>query len=381
MRILIVVTHLLGTGHLGRALTLGRCFAQAGHAVTVASGGRPAPHLDASGVTLVQLPALASDGTNFARLLDAAGAEADDTLFDARRALLRDTLAGLAPDVLITELYPFGRRVLRHEFLDLLQAAHAMPARPLIFSSIRDILAPPSKPARAETVADVIEAQYDGVLVHSDPAVTRLEQSWPVPARIADRLIYTGYVTGPAPGPHPEGAGAGEVLVSTGGGAVGDPIFAAALAAARLRPDLRFRLLVGGGAARVAQVQAAARRETGGTVIVEPVRPDFRQMLPGAAASVSMCGYNTAMDLLQTGCPAVIIPFDAGKEVEQGLRAASLAALDGLSSIATADLTGATLAQALDRVMAAPRRQTGGVRFDGAEETLRQISARVAARP
>jgi len=370
MRMMIVVTHLLGTGHLGRALTLGRRFAQAGHEVTVISGGRPAPHLDATGVRLVQLPSLASDGTNFALLLDADGAEASDHLFAARRSALRQSLADTAPDVLITELYPFGRRILRHEFLDLLEAAGARADRPLILSSVRDILAPPSKPARAEAAADVIAAHYDGVLVHSDPSVTQLDQSWPVPPRIADRLIYTGYVTGPAPTPHPDGIGNGEILVSTGGGAVGDPIFDAAIAAARLRPDLRFRLLVGGGEARVARV----RDHAGDAAIVEPVRPDFRQMLCAARASVSMCGYNTAMDLLQTGCPAVIVPFDAGKEVEQGLRAQSLAALDGFATLTTAELTGATLLEALGQVITAPQRQPTGLRFDGADEALRRIT-------
>ncbi|NRB34695.1 MAG: glycosyltransferase [Rhodobacteraceae bacterium] len=375
MRVMIVVTHLLGTGHLGRALTLGRGFSTAGHTVMVASGGRPAPHLQAGGATLLQLPALASDGTDFATLLDDTGAPAGEALFADRRQALRQALTDFAPDVLITELYPFGRRILRHEFLDLLEAAEARHPRPMILSSIRDILAPPSKPARAEAAADVIEAHYDGVLVHSDPAVTRLEASWPLPARIADRLHYTGYVSGPAPEPHPAAEGQGEVLVSTGGGAVGDPIFAAALGAARLRPDLRFRLLIGGGADRVAQWTAQA----GDGVHVEPVRPDFRQMLCRAAASVSMCGYNTAMDLLQTGCPSVIVPFDAGQEVEQSLRAQSLAQLDGFACLPTAEMTPERLAAALDRVQAAQRRDVTHLRFDGVGETIRLVTAGLRA--
>jgi len=61
--------------------------------------------------------------------------------------------------------------------------------------------------------------------------------------------------------------------------------------------------------------------------VVEPPTPDFRMLLTGAAASVSMCGYNTALDVLQAGVPAVLIPFDDGGEVEQGLRADALAAL------------------------------------------------------
>ncbi|HBR43215.1 MAG TPA: glycosyltransferase, partial [Sulfitobacter sp.] len=43
MKVSIVVTHLLGTGHLARALTLGRAYGAAGHDVQVVSGGMPAP--------------------------------------------------------------------------------------------------------------------------------------------------------------------------------------------------------------------------------------------------------------------------------------------------------------------------------------------------
>ena len=77
MKVLIAVTHLLGAGHLSRALTLGRAFAAAGHDVAVLSGGQPAPHMDYAGVRLVQMPPIASDGTNFTRLLDAEGRETD----------------------------------------------------------------------------------------------------------------------------------------------------------------------------------------------------------------------------------------------------------------------------------------------------------------
>ena len=69
-RILIVVTHLLGTGHLARALVLARAFAEAGDKATLVSGGMPVPHLAAEDVDLVQLPPVRSDGTNFARLLE-----------------------------------------------------------------------------------------------------------------------------------------------------------------------------------------------------------------------------------------------------------------------------------------------------------------------
>lgn len=375
MRAMIVVTHLLGTGHLARALTLGRAFAEAGHAVRIVSGGRPAPQLDASGLELVQLPPLRSDGTDFARLLDDSGAVAGPETFETRKRLLCDALARFAPDILITELFPFGRRILAGEFLALLDAAKTLPRVPVILASLRDILAPPSSPAKAARTEAQVTRYYDAVLVHSDPRLTRLEQSWPVGAALAPRLRYTGYVAPRPPAPHPQALGANEILVSAGGGAVGGPLFDAAIAAARLLQGRSWRLLVGGGGDL-----AALRADAPQNLAVEPARPDFRQMLTGAAASVSLCGYNTALDLLQTGVPAVLVPFDAGREVEQGLRADSLASLPGIRVLRSAELTPAALAQAVAEVIAAGRRPVPDAGFDGAARSVALACAMAEAR-
>lgn len=367
MKTMIVVTHLLGTGHLSRALTLAQAFDAAGHEVLLVSGGRPAPHLDAGPLGWLQLPPLASDGTDFTRLLDDRGQEAGAGYLEARTVALRHALAEFAPDILITELYPFGRRSLSGEFLTLLEAAQDQRQPPVVLSSIRDILAPPSKPAKAARAEEIVTRYYDAVLVHADPQATRLEQSWPVTPALAEKLRYTGYVAPPAPAPHPEGLGKGEVLVSAGGGAVGGPLYRAALAAAALRPDLHWRLLVGGNDPdQLAELRAQAPANAS----VEPARPEFRRMLPLAAASVSMCGYNTAMDLLQAGTPAVLIPFDAGKEVEQSLRAESLAALPGIEVLRSADLTATSLVDALDCTIATGPRRDSRLKFDGALQSV-----------
>ena len=375
MKVMIVVTHLLGTGHLARALTLARAFAAAGHAPCLVSGGMPAPQLSPGAIDLRQLPPLRSNGTDFTRLLDSGDAPAGPALMAARQAALLAHLDGFRPDVLMTELFPFGRRVLAAEFLALLSAAEALPRRPVVLASVRDILAPPSKPEKAARAEAIITRHYDAVLVHSDPATTPLDRSWPVSPALAARLRYTGYVAPPAPppppaaDPGPPAPGRGEILVAAGGGAVGDPIFAAALAAAARRPDRRWRLLVGGteAAARIARLSAPG---VPANARLEPARPDYRALLAGAEASVSMCGYNTALDLLQTGVPAVLVPFDAGSELEQGLRAESLARLPGFAVVKSADLGPETLLRALDRARAAGRREPAAQNLDGARRSV-----------
>ncbi|MEX0312403.1 MAG: glycosyltransferase, partial [Tateyamaria sp.] len=180
MRVAIVVTHLLGTGHLARALTLGHAFAAADHTVMVVSGGAPVAHLDSSGVSLVQLPSLRSNGTDFTNLLTPDNAPADADYLTERQRQLVDQVIGFAPDVVITELFPFGRRNLRAEFEALLTALAGMTPKPVVLSSIRDILAPPSKPAKIAFADQMVADHYDAVLVHSDPDLVPLTTSWPV---------------------------------------------------------------------------------------------------------------------------------------------------------------------------------------------------------
>lgn len=377
---MIVVTHLLGAGHLSRALTLARAFARAGHWVVLASGGMAVPQFATEGVQVLQLPPLRSDGTDFTTLLTEGGSAADAAYLAQRSEMLCRTARDLAPDIVITELYPFGRRVLRAEFIELLDVVSAARPRPVILASVRDILAPPSRPERAATADAVVAQFYDGVLVHSDPALTRLEESWPVSAALATRLIYTGYVA-PAPaGPHPDAAGRGEVLASAGGGAVGSQLFRAAIEAARQDRGRRWRILVGGAdpQARIRDLQTLAGAAP---VTIEPARPDFRQMLYHAACSVSLCGYNTALDLLQAGTPAVFVPFDEGGEVEQTIRARSLSTRAGYRMLTAAGLTPEALIQAVTEAMAASPAAAVRPHFDGAAESV-AIACRLAeARP
>ncbi|HSG57754.1 MAG TPA: glycosyltransferase, partial [Paracoccaceae bacterium] len=362
---MIVVTHLLGTGHLARALTLAEAFLRMGHHPQVVSGGFPAPHLATGAVEVTQLPPLRSDGTDFTHLIGSDG-PADTAYHTQRRVRMIAAFDSFKPDVLMTELFPFGRRGLRREFTDLLSHARGAADAPLICASIRDILAPPSKPSKAEFADRMLRDFYDAVLVHADPALTPLDLSWPISDTLGARLHYTGFVA-PAPAaPDRQGLGKGEIIVSTGGGDVGHYIHDAALGAARRDPRRRWRLLIGGAnAAHLARLQADAPQNA----TVEAARPEFRAMLHHATASVSQCGYNTALDILQAGTRAVFVPFDEDGEVEQGLRAKALSAHPGIATLPRDRLSPESLLAALDEV-ARDARMPARALFDGAARTV-----------
>ncbi len=199
-RILFHVQHLLGIGHLRRAAILARAFAAAGHDVVLTSGGMPAPEIDVGGARFVQLKPVRSTDKLFKVLVDEDGIVIDETFKARRAALLVETLRAHRPDILIVELFPFGRRQMRFELLPLVEAARALPNRPRIVSSVRDILVQSPKPERVAEMVDLFERWFDDVMVHGDPAFIPFARTFPEHARLAARTHHTGYVIGGLPG-------------------------------------------------------------------------------------------------------------------------------------------------------------------------------------
>lgn len=376
MKVLIAVTHLLGAGHLTRAAAIGRALARAGHGVTLVSGGRPAPLVPTDGIRLVQLPPVAARVGEFAVLHGEFGGEFASTRdFARRRDMLLATFAELAPDIVVTELWPFGRRVLAAEFRALVEAARATRPRPLVAVSIRDILAQASSAAKLDATHDTLREFYDAILVHADPALAPLDASWRLAPDLESRVAYTGYVDAqddPLPPARPDGS----VLVSGGSSSASLPLYRAAIGAARLVPGRPWRILVGHGVAD-ADHEALARSASG-DARVERARLDFRELLGRAALFVGQAGYNTVVDLMRAGTPAVLVPFEAGGETEQRLRAERLTTLGLSAMLPEADLTADALARLVRERLAAPRPAPAAFRLDGAAETAR-IVARLAA--
>jgi predicted glycosyltransferase len=357
-RVLIHVQHLLGIGHLQRAAAIAGALQVRGARVVLASGGVPVPQLEAAiaarGVTVVHLASARSADSSFSQLLDEAGDPVTDAWKESRCAALLALFVDVAPDVLVTEMYPFGRRPFRFELRPLLEAAHVRRQRPVIASSVRDILVAKQKPGRAEEMAATARRFYDRVLVHSDPKLIPFASTFPCAAEIDDLIRYTGYVTEAKAEATRADRSAGEVLISAGGGAVGLPLLKAAidarpLSAQRQRP---WRLITGTNLpqADFDALQAAAALQTG--IVIERFRTDFKALLARCRVSVSQGGYNTVLEILASRTPAVIVPFAEGAESEQTDRARLLAEKNLLRLLPAPELSAVRLAAEIDRAAA-----------------------------
>jgi predicted glycosyltransferase len=324
--LLFYCQHSLGLGHLTRSLALCGALAERFRVHLLSGGSLPPGIVPPDGVELVPLAPLALAGDRRLVSEDAryTVAEADAL----RQAQILEALRSVSPDVLVVELFPFGRKKFAGEILPLLEAAQALPGgRPLIACSLRDILVSRGdKQARHdERAVELANRFFDIVLVHSDPRFARLDESLTPGVPLRTRVEHTGFVVPPRAGaaaPRSE-----QVVVSAGGGRVGGPLLRAALGAHHLLGRTPMKVIAGPflpEAEWVALTAAAAGRER-----LELIRfvADLEGELAVASGSVSQCGYNTALELVRSGVPALVVPFAEPGEDEQTRRACRLEVL------------------------------------------------------
>src|SRR5881394_2660336 len=119
-RVFFYVQHLLGIGHLKRAAAVARALLEAGARVDLVLGGAPVSGIAPTVARVVQLPAAIASDAQFTNLLDEAGNKVDDSWKAGRREALLAAFEDSKPDIVLLEMYPFGRRQFRFELLPML---------------------------------------------------------------------------------------------------------------------------------------------------------------------------------------------------------------------------------------------------------------------
>ena len=361
-RVFIWVQHLLGFGHFARARVVAEALRDAGFGVTLVSGGATPAEAVPSGLSFVQLPVARAKDELFDELVDGAGAPVDQRWHEVRRDALIAAYRTAKPDMLITETFPFGRRLLEFELLALLAEAKQRVPRPVIVSSVRDVLQRPRKDTRAVAMVERARVDYDAILVHGDPSVVRLEESFAEVAPLAPRTRYAGYISADI---KPFADERREVLVSAGGGAAGHGLIEIALQA-----RVHSRLCDRSWTFVTGPLTEALRAQPGVTIVRS--LPDFRARLAAAAMSVSQAGYNTMVETVQARTPAVVVPFETEREKEQAMRAQVFARRGLVRVAAAATLSPITLAQAIDET-AGHAPPPAVIDFDGRAGVVRVV--------
>ena len=246
-RLLFYCQHSLGLGHLARSLRLAEGLTER-FDVRLLNGGRfPAGTRVPAGVSVINLPPLGHDADGM--LVSHDPAYPVEQACARRAELLLATLDDARPAVLLIEMYPFGRRKFEFELVPLLDAAAALGAdRPRVVCSLRDILVQRAigQDKHDERAVTRLNASFDAIVMHADPAFATLAESFrpAIPLRVP--VHYTGFVAPPAPAPVSDRLA--RLVVSSGGGMVGEPLVRAAVEVHRdlfIRTGLRTTVVAG----------------------------------------------------------------------------------------------------------------------------------------
>lgn len=364
-RLLFYCQHVLGMGHMVRSREIVKSLGE--FDVWFLNGGEPVEGFAfPPGVRLVQLPAIRSDA-------GFRGIDADERIQDQRREILLRLLEEVDPDVVVIEMFPFGRRKFAFELVPLLEEIRRRGGRTKVVSSVRDILVSKRDQARHEEQAcRLLNEYFDLVLVHSDPRFQQLGETFPRAGDLRCRVEYTGFVTEAAEPPP------ARVIASAGGGRIGFPLLDAAVRACREiggAPRHELEVFTGPYLPEDEFQALAGTAAECPWIRVERYAPDFVRRLGSADLLISMAGYNTCMNILTTGVRALVLPFTGNQNEEQSIRARKLAGLGCLSILDPDGLQPEALGARIRQELRAARRGTGAaLDLGGAANSARLLS-------
>ena len=391
-RVFFYCQHVLGIGHLVRSAEIVRELSRDCRVLFVSGGEKPDGFRfpDNKNIEVLQLPALKTD-PDFSNLQSCESSRSLDETKTFRRQLLLQAFAAFQPDVLVTELFPFGRKQFRFELLPLLEEVRQQSRRTMVVSSVRDVLVTRKDQQEYEqTVCDVVNTFYDLILVHGDKTFLQLDETFSRVNDLRCPVAYTGYVAQQKGSTtveecYPASAEKRRpvIVASNGGGQylTGQLLMETVLRAAQVLQSQiphEFHVLAGPLMPEEAYRGLQALVRESANVRLSRFTPDLTGMLKLADVSVSMGGYNTIMDVLSSRVRALVYPVTSNGDQEQWVRAESLARAGVIDVIRTEELTPEALAEKLKQALGKTRTPFT-VNGDGAANSALILKKHLAA--
>ncbi|MGD9055994.1 MAG: glycosyltransferase [Desulfobacterales bacterium] len=382
MKIILYCQYVWGMGHLFRSLELARALAD--HQVILIAGGREVDVQLPEHVTLVRLPGLYMD-EQFTTLMAEDASQSVEFIQHQRKVILMSLFQQHRPDVFMIELYPFGRTVFGFELQPLLDWIHMGRFGDIkVVCSLRDILVEKRKQEfYEERVINMLHTYFDLLLIHSDDQLLTLDETFSRMNDIQIPVVYTGFVAqkaNPAAGRQLRqelGVGSAEKLavVSAGGGRSGYALLNCILDAYPIMnqtDSIRIEMFAGPFREPDEFEKLAAKAVSG--IRIRYYTKRFLDYLTAADLSVSLAGYNTCMNLIAAGVPALIYPYS--KQQEQPLRVAKIDKLIPMKILRDKDIEPQRISHYIQELLHESRpAEPVTVNLDGAAQTAQYLEA------
>ncbi|MGL5082877.1 MAG: glycosyltransferase family protein [Microcoleaceae cyanobacterium] len=351
-KVMFYCQHILGMGHLVRSMEIVRglipefqvCFINGGQAIQ--------EFQFPEAIEVVHIPAVETDA-EFQELKPVDQTLSMAEVEEARTEQLLAICDRFQPDILIIELFPFGRRRFSFELIPLLEQAKAAGIK--VVCSLRDIVVTKQDQQRhEEKVCRLMNKYFDLLLIHGDPEFITLDLSFSRVHDLECAVHYTGYVTQPLPGltavdqpnlslstPLPVHLPKPTILVSVGGGRFGHDLLECVVQTAPILQEKiphHIQVFTGPFSPEFVFNQLQDLAVGQANLTVDRYTPNFLSYMQQADLSIGMSGYNTTMNILSTGVKAMMMPFLGNGDLEQLTRVQKLAEIGRVRMIEPEDL-------------------------------------------
>jgi predicted glycosyltransferase len=319
-----------------------------------------------SNADVVKIPTVVKTGTAGSQPPHLQISVAETTVL--RTGIIKQTVLAFAPDIFIVDNFPLGSQL---ELLPVLQALQSFPTKTVI--GLRDILDAPDTVCadwKRQGIYDVLERYYDKILIYGAQNIFDVVHNYCLSSRTAKKVRYCGYLTATKPiRQKPDtvrrllGIDRPFILVTGGGGGDAFPLLNTYIEALPHMPDISSLIITGPlmGPSDRAHLESKLNGKPRRAVMRDFV-PDLSPYFRAADAVVTMCGYNTAAEIMVQNPKAIVVPRTwrygehvkrtrAGNEGEQIMRAQAMAHSGFVNVIEPERLQPEYLAQEVDKVL------------------------------
>ena len=278
--------------------------------------------------------------------------------------------------VIICEGFPFCRHQFSHEYFSFFEEAKKRGIKLII--SIRDF--PWDEPHQeslqdwvAHTQNVICKYYAETVLVHGDPDYlplfsdrVRMHNPSEVIEELDEKITYTGYVCNPNIKNHKKQNN--NIFVSTGlNKEEGMLIFKEIVNIADKFPDYKFIMPIAN------RYLKNIKSKTKDNVAMVPFIENMYKLLSSCTLYITYGGYNSTMEILKSGIPAIIIPRDDGQKQEQFIRTSILKPYDFFKVCSRANFK--ELPDIINNILSNPKYPNSNkINLNGAEISANEIS-------
>jgi predicted glycosyltransferase len=348
-KLLFYCQHILGMGHLVRSMEIVRGL-MSDFQICFINGGQVIKEFQfPDGIEVVNLPAIKTDA-EFKQLQAVDSSLSLAEVQELRKNKLLQIADVFQPDVLMIELFPFGRGKFSFELIPLLEKLQASKKPVKIVSSLRDIVVTKTNQEKyEEKVCRLMNEYFDMLLIHGDSSFVPLDESFSRLKDIQCETKYTGYVVQEFkynPELSTEDREIIEsdqplILVSVGGGRFGHELIDCVIASADIlehKLPHHIQIFVGPFAPEEKFQIWQKNTEHKKNIKVNRYTRNLLNYMQKADLSISMSGYNTTLNVMTTGVRAMILPFKGNDDQEQRIRASKLDQLGVVKMLDDSDL-------------------------------------------